>query len=209
MKTTARKIVASMAIAFPMVVTPAAHAEQQLNPLAALACEAVLCLSVSAGRPAECAASISHYFGIIFKKPWKTIQARANFLKLCPDVSEDDADAQAQATIAADAASENQAQSESQAAQEPPQQAPQPTQQSQQSKQEIQTALATLKPLWNEQTAQSVAAREVLEKCAAKHGGIQSPKCVAEKEDFDGKRLPAIVLREEVSRLETMLANTQ
>lgn len=48
-----------------------------------LACEAILCLSSSA-KPSECVPALSRYFGIEFKKPWKTIQARINFLNLCP-----------------------------------------------------------------------------------------------------------------------------
>lgn len=48
-----------------------------------LACEAVVCLS-SGSPPSECSASLARYFGIKLSKPWKTAQARANFLKLCP-----------------------------------------------------------------------------------------------------------------------------
>lgn len=47
------------------------------------ACEAILCLSTG-GPPGECAASLRKYFSINLSKPWKTIQARINFLKLCP-----------------------------------------------------------------------------------------------------------------------------
>ena len=47
------------------------------------ACEAILCLSTG-GPPSECAASLRKYFSINLSKPWKTIQARINFLKLCP-----------------------------------------------------------------------------------------------------------------------------
>ena len=49
----------------------------------ASACEAMLCLAAPA-RPGECAASIAKYFSINFKKPWKTLKARLNFLNLCP-----------------------------------------------------------------------------------------------------------------------------
>lgn len=52
-----------------------------------LACEAILCLS-SANRPSECAKSLRRYFSIKFKKPYKTIQLRKNFLNLCPTSSE-------------------------------------------------------------------------------------------------------------------------
>lgn len=49
----------------------------------ATACEAILCLSTG-GPPSECMKSLTRYFSINLSKPWKTIQARLNFLKLCP-----------------------------------------------------------------------------------------------------------------------------
>ncbi|NDJ28061.1 hypothetical protein DMB95_09280 [Campylobacter sp. MIT 12-8780] len=55
----------------------------------ASACEAMLCLA-SPVKPPECSAAIARYFSIKFKKPWKTIQARKDFLKLCPTSSSDD-----------------------------------------------------------------------------------------------------------------------
>lgn len=48
-----------------------------------LACEAILCLS-SPARPSECMRSLTKYFSIHFKKPWKTANARKEFLNLCP-----------------------------------------------------------------------------------------------------------------------------
>lgn len=47
------------------------------------ACEAILCLSTG-GPPGECASSLRKYFSINLSKPWKTIEARINFLKMCP-----------------------------------------------------------------------------------------------------------------------------
>lgn len=47
------------------------------------ACEAILCLS-SGSSPSECMPSLRKYFSINLSKPWKTIQARINFLKMCP-----------------------------------------------------------------------------------------------------------------------------
>lgn len=57
------------------------------------ACEVILCLSSSA-RPAECSAPISKYFAIrIYHhgnfSPSKTINARKNFLNLCPVSNQD------------------------------------------------------------------------------------------------------------------------
>lgn len=48
-----------------------------------LACEAILCLS-SPIRPSECMRSLTRYFSIHFRKPWKTVNARKAFLNLCP-----------------------------------------------------------------------------------------------------------------------------
>ncbi len=47
------------------------------------ACEAIICLSTG-GPPSECASALRKYFSINLSKPWKTIQARINFLKMCP-----------------------------------------------------------------------------------------------------------------------------
>jgi TrbM len=47
------------------------------------ACEAIMCLSTGS-PPGECASSLRKYFSINLNKPWKTIQARINFLKMCP-----------------------------------------------------------------------------------------------------------------------------
>ena len=51
------------------------------------ACEAIICLSTG-GAPSECAAALRKYFSINLNKPWKTIQARINFLKMCPASNE-------------------------------------------------------------------------------------------------------------------------
>ncbi len=52
-----------------------------------LACEAILCLS-SGTRPSECNPSLQRYFSIHHKKMHKTIQAREDFLNLCPTSGE-------------------------------------------------------------------------------------------------------------------------
>jgi hypothetical protein len=93
-----KETLATMTIALSALGFHSAQA-QEMNGVTQLACEAVLCLSAPT-RPAECAASISHYFGIVMSKPWKTVQARKNFLKLCPDVSEADANKAAAAATA-------------------------------------------------------------------------------------------------------------
>jgi hypothetical protein len=60
---------------------------QMLSGDEGTACEAILCLSTG-GPPSECANALRRYFSINLSKPWKTIQARINFLKMCP-VSDD------------------------------------------------------------------------------------------------------------------------
>lgn len=63
------------------------HADGEvLGGLEGLACEALLCLS-SGERPGECTPSLSHYFGIVRKKWSQTLQARRDFLNLCPSAS--------------------------------------------------------------------------------------------------------------------------
>ncbi len=57
--------------------------EDELTGDTRYACEALLCLS-SGIRPGECSPSLSRYFGITRKK-WKdTLNARRDFLRLCP-----------------------------------------------------------------------------------------------------------------------------
>ncbi|MNU90976.1 TrbM [compost metagenome] len=48
-----------------------------------LACEALLCLS-SGARPSQCDPALSHFYGIKKKKLSDTLDARHDFLKLCP-----------------------------------------------------------------------------------------------------------------------------
>lgn len=61
-----------------------AHAEDgTLEGDTRLACEAVLCLS-SGQRPGECSNSLQKYFSIKFTRPDKTIEARKDFLNMCP-----------------------------------------------------------------------------------------------------------------------------
>lgn len=57
------------------------------------ACEALMCLS-SGKRPHECEPSLRRYFSIHDKKPWKTMQKRRDFLKMCPKASDDGNDSQ-------------------------------------------------------------------------------------------------------------------
>lgn len=54
-----------------------------------LACEAILCLS-SGSRPSECTPSLQRFFSIRHKKAWETIQARHDFLRLCPSANQDE-----------------------------------------------------------------------------------------------------------------------
>lgn len=63
-----------------------AQANEVLTGDTRMACEAVLCLS-SGMRPGECSPSLSRYFSINKKKWSQTLQARRNFLNLCPSAS--------------------------------------------------------------------------------------------------------------------------
>jgi hypothetical protein len=66
----------------------AAYAQDILTGDTKLACEAILCLSTGA-RPGECGPSIAKYRSIKHKKYKDTINARRNFLALCPTKSSD------------------------------------------------------------------------------------------------------------------------
>lgn len=63
----------------------------------AAACEVILCLSTGS-PPHECKNSLKKYFKIMVKSslgvlnPKKTLEARKNFLNLCPNVDEKDVD---------------------------------------------------------------------------------------------------------------------
>lgn len=193
-----KRIVAALAITVSVVIPASA---QNLNSMAQLACEATLCLSTGQ-PPHECSRSLQKYFSITLSKPWKTAQARGNFLKLCPDVKE--ADAQKVATQSLTDSEreelakspdvevmENEEQPVSEVGQPPDDQ--------------IRAALDSLTPVYNSQQQQSASALRVLEKCVAQQGPLTSGACQAEKADFDAKRLPAITLRDEIARLEAML----
>ena len=83
-----KSLLAATAVSATFFSPIAAHADDNvLDGDAGLACEAILCLS-SAERPNECAKSLRRYFSIKLKKPHKTIQARKNFLNLCPSSTE-------------------------------------------------------------------------------------------------------------------------
>lgn len=54
-----------------------------------LACETILCLSSGGGRPSECNEALERYFSINKKKLKDTLNARRDFLKLCPASNEE------------------------------------------------------------------------------------------------------------------------
>ncbi|XXQ67424.1 TrbM/KikA/MpfK family conjugal transfer protein [Neisseriaceae bacterium B1] len=65
-----------------------AAAEDLLTGDTRLACEAILCLS-SGDRPSECHPAIKRYFDIKRKKLSNTIDARRDFLNMCPSGKEE------------------------------------------------------------------------------------------------------------------------
>jgi hypothetical protein len=199
-----KRIAAALAVVFSSLAVQSANA-QDLSAMASLACEATLCLSTGQ-PPTECTPSLNKYFSIVFSKPWKTIQARGNFLKLCPDVQGGDAQRTAEQSVSQserDEAAKEQAQQSEAGEQQTDADTAQPP------KEQIQAALNSLTPVYNSQSQQSVAARQVLESCVAQQGTVETGHCQAEKTDFDAKRAPAIALRAEITRLETMLGSAQ
>ncbi|WP_373700722.1 TrbM/KikA/MpfK family conjugal transfer protein [Neisseria dentiae] len=83
-----KRFLAVSAVSAAFLMSAAAHADDVLTGDAKLACEATLCLS-SGDRPSECNESIRRYFSIKHKRPHKTLQARKDFLNLCPSSKED------------------------------------------------------------------------------------------------------------------------
>lgn len=78
-------------------VTVQASAADFFTGQKAAACEVILCLSTGS-PPNECKDSLKKYFKIVVKSslgalnPKKTLEARKNFLKLCPNVDESEID---------------------------------------------------------------------------------------------------------------------
>ena len=83
---------AACLMSFSLMSGPAQAAQptidtSELTGTVKLACEALLCLS-SSSRPGECSPSLDHYFGIKKDKWSDTLDARKDFLNLCPASSE-------------------------------------------------------------------------------------------------------------------------
>ncbi len=74
-----------------------AQAEDMFTGQKKAACEVILCLSTG-NAPHECKDSLKKYFKIMVKSsvgvlnPKKTLEARKNFLNICPNVDEKDID---------------------------------------------------------------------------------------------------------------------
>ena len=67
----------------PLLQVNLARADEVFTGLAKLSCEAILCLATGS-PPNECSPSLTHYFDIDFDDFGDTIDARVNFLNLCP-----------------------------------------------------------------------------------------------------------------------------
>lgn len=71
------------ALVFATSLPMSAGAQNVLTGDTRLACEALMCL-MAPTRPAECAQAITKYFSIRLRRFHQTLNARRNFLKLCP-----------------------------------------------------------------------------------------------------------------------------
>jgi hypothetical protein len=170
-----------------------ASAQDALTGDTKLACEAVLCLA-SPTRPAECAAAIAKYFSISLRRFSSTLRARKNFLSLCPRV---------------DPSAVEQVVNSNPPEPDPPEPdpVPTPTPVTPFNKAQIETRIAELVPIWEAQVALSTAARDVVEQCVLGNGRVQDGFCGPEMEDYNAKRLPAIASRDEIYRLQDLLAS--
>lgn len=87
MKLTA--IITSLAITSTLITPMLVKANNsELTGDTKLACEAILCLS-SGTKPNECSPGISRYFGITHRKWSDTVNARRDFLNMCPRGQDD------------------------------------------------------------------------------------------------------------------------
>lgn len=89
MLTITRHKAASLALSLAGLATPSLATGlpggPSLSGAEELSCAAILCLSSSAGKGVtECQPSLSHYFGIKHRYLSDTLEARLNFLNLCP-----------------------------------------------------------------------------------------------------------------------------
>lgn len=77
----------ALALSGTLFIPLTAAAEDLLTGDTRLACEAILCLS-SGNRPSECNPALRRYFSINEEKLKDTLNARRNFLNLCPSSKE-------------------------------------------------------------------------------------------------------------------------
>ncbi len=80
-----KNVICSALCVAATVLQPKASAlrAQDLDGQTQLSCSAILCLA-SAQRPPECNPPIAYYFAITRWRFWETLQARLDFLNLCP-----------------------------------------------------------------------------------------------------------------------------
>lgn len=66
-----------------------ANAQTKTTGDQTVACAVILCFSAAAtGRPSECVPPIQRFLSIALRTPWKTLQARQGFLRMCPAATE-------------------------------------------------------------------------------------------------------------------------
>ncbi|MDQ1815793.1 TrbM/KikA/MpfK family conjugal transfer protein [Massilia sp. CCM 9210] len=206
-----KKLYASIAFAAAGFGFVAPAQAQELNADAKLACEMTLCLLAKAkgDNPSECLEPIKKYFDIRAKKFKDTLKARTNFLKLCPRNS-------GQASSDDNPSPEMLAESSTPVYPDPVEEpVPAPgvpgtvpgVVYTPDTKEAIKAEIARLMPIWDAQAVLSVAARTVVETCVQLNGRVQDGYCKAEMADYDAKRLPTIASREEIYRLQAILAS--
>ncbi|MFJ3465765.1 TrbM/KikA/MpfK family conjugal transfer protein [Achromobacter spanius] len=82
-----KRIASLMVLAGATLLSNSVRAEEEFTGDKKLACEAILCLSTGS-RPSECSPSMDRYFGIKKKKLSDTLDARRDFLSICPAANE-------------------------------------------------------------------------------------------------------------------------
>lgn len=154
------------------------------------ACEAILCLAAPT-RPGECTTAIRKYFSITARK-WKdTIKARKNFLSLCP-----------RSGVDVNAIAHNSTPEWS----DPVVPAPPTFPTTPTTRPEIEAEIARLTPLWNEAVQTSSRLYAAVEDCVSRHGRVQDGFCQSEMAAWEPTGTAARAYRDEIYRLQAILA---
>lgn len=158
------------------------------------ACEAILCLAAPS-RPSECTAAITKYFSISARKFKDTLTKRKNFLALCP-----------KADVDLDQIVVNSTPSWPDPVDEPPPSTLPTFPPTPNTRAGVEALIMQLTPVWNALGKLSTAAYDVVLNCVNANGRVQDGFCKAEMAAFEAAAAPTRAYRDEIYRLQAILA---